>query len=111
MKLSDIKGDRVLDVVADLIDPIASIAQDVEATELFRVAKVPDGMTAGEFTIARIKRSLPALLKKHKGEIIYIMATINGVDESEYAEGLTIVSLMKDVNDMVSDPAFVQLFR
>ena len=28
MKLSDIKGDRVLDVIADIIDPIANMVQD-----------------------------------------------------------------------------------
>ena len=28
MKLSDIKGERTLDVIADIIDPIANIAED-----------------------------------------------------------------------------------
>ena len=39
MKLSDIKGDRVFDVIADLIDPVASIAQDAQAAALFRPAE------------------------------------------------------------------------
>lgn len=30
MKLSDVKGDRVIDVIADVIEPISNIAQDKE---------------------------------------------------------------------------------
>ena len=36
MRLSDIKGDRVFDVIADIIDPIANIASDETASALFK---------------------------------------------------------------------------
>ena len=34
MRLSDVRGDRTLDVIADLIDPISEIASDEEAVAL-----------------------------------------------------------------------------
>ena len=46
MKLSDIKGDRTLEVIADLVDPIANIAEDEDTFALFRREKLPAGMTA-----------------------------------------------------------------
>lgn len=33
MKLSDIKGERTLEVIADIINPIANIAEDETASE------------------------------------------------------------------------------
>ena len=41
MKLSDIQGDRVFDVIADIIDPIANIAEDEKASAMFRREKLP----------------------------------------------------------------------
>lgn len=111
MRLSDIKGKRVLEVIAELVVPIATISQDDEAAEMFRSKPVPEGLTAASFTAQRIKQSVPVILRKYNDEIIHIMATLNGVSDAEYSDGLTIVSLMKDINDVVTDPAFAQLFR
>lgn len=63
MKLSDIKGDRVLDVIADVIDPIANIAQDRDVNEMFKRKAVPEGMEAHEFFAGRMRKGMPALLK------------------------------------------------
>ena len=46
MKLSDVKGDRTLEVIADLIEPICTIAEDENAAALFKREQLPDGMTA-----------------------------------------------------------------
>ena len=46
MRLSDIKGDRVFDVIADIIDPIANIAVYETASALVKREKLPEGMTA-----------------------------------------------------------------
>ena len=67
MKLSDIHGERVFDVIADIIDPIANIAEDEKASAMFRREKIPEGMTAKEFAMQRARKALPALLKQHKG--------------------------------------------
>jgi hypothetical protein len=42
MKLSKIKGERAFDVIADIIDPIANIAEDKVAAALFQRQKLPD---------------------------------------------------------------------
>lgn len=110
MKLSEIRGDRVIDVIAEIIDPIANIAQDEEAAELFARKKLPDGMDKKSFAIERLRKSVPVLLKTHKGDVITILAAINGVPVEEYAENLDLLNLMRDATDLITDEGFVGLF-
>lgn len=110
MKLSDIKGDRVLEVIADIIDPVANIAEDEAAAALFRREKLPDGMTAKQFLLQRARKSVPALLRGHKADIIAILAAICGVSPEEYAETLSIPKLMADFIELMTDDCFTALF-
>lgn len=110
MKLSDIKGEIVIDVIADLIVPIANIAVDSEASELFSRKPLPVGMTNGQFMAARAKKAVPALLRNHKDDVIDILSTIAMKDKEEYLAGLTITSLLKDAYEVVMDDIFVELF-
>lgn len=107
MKLSDIKGDRVLDVIADIIDPIANIVQDKDVAAMFKREAVPEGMEAREFFAARMRKSVPALLKGHKSDIIAIMAAIEGVTPEQYAASLDFPKLFTDVMELVTDDAFL----
>lgn len=59
MKLSDVKGDRTLEVIADLIEPICNIAEDENAAALFKREQLPDGMTAKKFLLQKAKRPFP----------------------------------------------------
>lgn len=110
MKLSDVKGERTLEVVADLIDPICNIAQDENAAALFRREKLPEGVTAKDFLLKRVKKSAPKLLKDHKSDIVAILATIEGVHPAEYEKGLNLVKLFSDFVDLMTDEAFTELF-
>lgn len=110
MKLSDIKGDRTLDVIADIIDPIANIADDEEACALFRKEKLPEGVAAKNFLLQRVRKSVPALLKVHKEDIISILSAIEGVSQQEYTDSLNLVKLAKDAIELITDDAFMQLF-
>ena len=110
MRLSDIKGDRVFDVIADIIDPIANIASDETASALFKREKLPEGMTAKEFVTQRARKALPALLKGHKGDIITILASIEGVSAESYKGALNLVKLMRDATELLTDEAFGELF-
>ena len=110
MKLSDIQGERVFDVIADIIDPIANIAEDDAASALFKREKLPDGMTAKAFLIKRARKSLPALFKGHKGDIIAILSAIGGVSEEQYKSELNPIILMQDATELLSDEAFGVLF-
>ena len=110
MRLSDIQGERVFDVIADIIDPIANIAEDEQASAMFRREKLPDGMTAKEFMAQRARKALPALLKGHKGDIIAILASIEGVSAESYNGSLNLVKLMRDTTELLTDDAFTALF-
>ena len=110
MRLSDIKGDRVFDVIADIIDPIANIASDETASALFKREKLPEGMTAKKFLMKRVRKSLPVLLKGHKSDIIAILSAIEGVSAEEYSGALNLVKLVKDCTDLLTDEAFMELF-
>lgn len=110
MRLSDIKGDRVFDVIADIIDPIANIASDETASALFKREKLPDGMTAKAFLLERARKAAPALLKGHKGDIITVLATIEGVSSDDYRKSLTLAKLMQDAVELLTDDAFGELF-
>ena len=110
MRLSDIKGDRVFDVIADIIDPIANIASDETASALFRGERLPEGMTGKAFLLERARKAVPALLKGHKGDIITVLATIEGVSSDDYRASLTLAKLMQDTAELLTDEAFGELF-
>lgn len=103
MKLSDIKGDRVLDVIADIIDPIANIVQDEDVAAMFERKAVPEGMDARDFFAKRMRKGMPVLLKGHKADIIAVMAAIEGVTPEQYAASLDFPKLLTDVMELVTD--------
>lgn len=110
MKLSDIKGERSLDVIADLIDPIYNIAADKEAAKLFETQKLPEGMSTQAFGAKWLKDAATKLLKAHKKDCIAILSTIEGVTPKEYTDNLNLVKLLGDVMDLMSDDTFTTLF-
>ena len=110
MRLSDIKGDRTLEVIAEVIDPICNIVEDDAAMSVFRREKLPEGMEPKKFLLARARKSLPVLLKKHKSDIIDILAAIEGVSPEQYQGVLNLVKLFKDATDLLTDEAFAELF-
>ena len=107
MKLSDIRGDRVLDVIADIIDPIANIVQDKDVAAMFERKAVPEGMDAREFFAERMRKGLPILLKNHKADIIAVMAAIEGVTPEQYAISLDLPKLLTDAMELVTDDALL----
>lgn len=110
MKLSDIKGERTFDVIADIIDPIANIAEDKAAVALFERKKLPKGMTAKQFMVSRIRESVPELLRNHKTDLIAILSTIEGITPDEYEKSLNLVKIVKDCTELLTDDAFTTLF-
>lgn len=110
MKLSEIKGERTFDVIADLIDPIANIAEDKAAADLFRREKLPEGQTVKSFLLKRVKKALPPLLKRRKGDFLIILATIEGKTLEEYSASLDMAKLLQDVAGLITDEVFRELF-
>lgn len=103
MKLSEIKGDRTLDVLADMIGPISNLAQDKKVMEIFTKRELAEGEDPKQVALERIKVSLPALLKDHKEDFINLLSIIEGVTPEEYAASLTMPKLLSDVVDILTD--------
>lgn len=110
MKLSEIKGERTLDVIADLIEPVANIAEDDASAGLFKRDKVPDGVSQRKYAIKRLKTAVPKLIRGHKEDIMDILATLNGVTRDEYAGALSMVRLTGDLWELITDEDFIDLF-
>ena len=105
MKLSEIKGERAIEVIADLIEPIANIAVDENFKDVFKI-KVGEGETAEEAVGKKLKSKIPYLLKEHKQEISQILGTLEGINPEE----LNILQIVKGVVEMANDKALLQLF-
>ena len=110
MKLSEIKGERVFDVIADVIEPVAVIAESPAAKELFTRKSVPEGMNAKDFVVSRLRSGIPAIMKENKEELVAIFAAINGETVAEYKEHLDLLTLIKDATELLTDDAFKSLF-
>lgn len=107
MKLSDVRGERTLDVIADIIPPIAHIAKDDAASEIFRPEAVPEGMEPSQFFASRVEKSVPVLLKGHRDDVVAILAAIEGTSPEEYASRMNLASLLKDVMELLTDSEFL----
>lgn len=106
MRLSDVKGERVFDVVADIITPLIDIATSAEVKELLHPMPCPDGMDPREFMLGRIRQTAPSVLRNHKHDVVSVLAPIAGVTPEEYMEDMTFPSLLADVTELLQDEVF-----
>ena len=110
MKLSDIKGADVFDVIADCIVPITNIAADEKAMALFKKQVVPKGTDVRAVAIKRLAAGVPPLMRDHKDDLVAILAAVNMTPVDEYAKELTLGKLISDLADLISDPMFADFF-
>lgn len=94
-KLSEIKGEEALDVLAEILEPIVEIAND-------------EDVRAGFDT--NIAKCVSVALKKYKKQILEIFASINGKSVDETCEEIDLLSLPSYILDVLSDPAIRRLF-
>lgn len=97
MKLSEYKGEKALDMLADLIEPAAAIMADKEISNAVK-ANLP-----------KIK-IVKTAIKNHKPEVIEIMAILDGADPKEYAEKVTLFTLPAKLLEILNDPDVMSLF-
>ena len=71
MNLSDAKNEQALDILADIIEPVAEILGDAKVAELYKSGQ------------PRTKLA-KYIIKNHKSEIIEVMAGLDGVPVDEY---------------------------
>lgn len=90
MKLSDIKGERALDVMADAMELAGDMMDDGSFGEFAEAVKEAQGDK--QRLLAFLCRVLPKTIRAHKRKVISIMAAIQGVDAEEYAKSGDVVS-------------------
>jgi len=105
MKLSEIKGDRAVEVIADLIEPVANIASDKECADLFSVKPVK-GEDRNVTARKHLVKKVPLLLKTHKRDVIQIIATLDG----KSIDDMNLFNIMQSLISMIQDEALIQLF-
>lgn len=109
-KLSEITMEQGLDIVADILVPIMSIAEDDTARDFFTKEKPQEGENAIQMALRRIKSSLPVLIKKHKEDLIVIMSALNTQTVDEYKQSKGFMGLVKDVVSLANDEDLQWLF-
>ena len=105
MKLGEIKADRAVEVIADLIAPIANIAADIPDLQIFKTERV-EGESDRDIAVRVFKEKVPVLLKEHKNDVLEILCTINDKEP----EDLSVVDIIKGAIDLTNDPDFMSLF-
>lgn len=97
MKLSEIKGEQALDVLADIIEPIAEIAMDAEVREMRK---------AGKPRLLIVRQ----VIKTHKEALIQILAALDMKTVEEYRETLNLTTLPLQIMEMLNDEHVGELF-
>ena len=105
MKLSELKGERAVEVIADLIVPVTNIAKDQKNLQLFR-NKRKEGESDNEFGLREFTEKIPLLLKTHKSDVLAILCTINGTKPND----MNMVQIMKQALELGGDEDFLSLF-
>lgn len=103
MRLSEIKGDRVFDVIAEIVVPVANIAEDSGVQTAI-------GSCNGKKPLDAAKDVVPIIIRKHKADLIAVLAAVNGVTPEEYAQDLTMANLFGDVYEILTDEELLSFF-
>lgn len=94
-KLSEIRGEDALDILADLIEPFTAISQDKMFVSYIRARQTT--------------KAAKLAIKNHKKEILLIMAILEGEDPSTYKPPLLRLPSM--LLDILNDPELASLFQ
>ena len=94
MKLSEYENEDALELVGDILEPLAEILGDEEIAKAFK--------TMPTIKIASL------CLKKHAKNVVEILARIEGVPVEKYKGN--IVTMTKSILDILNDEAFSDFF-
>lgn len=95
MKLSDIRNEQALDVLADIMEPTAEILADEEIKTIYRSGQ------------PRLKLAA-YVIKNHKKSVIEILARLDGEEPGTY--NFSLLTLPKKVLELLNDPGLADLF-
>lgn len=95
MKLSEFKGEKAIEVFADLLEPVSEILADEEIYK-----SIQNGLPQ----IVVIKK----VMKKHPKAVITLLAVLDDEDPETYEVGFTTIPIK--LMELMSDEALVDLF-
>ena len=98
MKLSSIKGEDAIEVVARILEPIARIASDSQIRK-DREAKKP--------VLLIIKYAL----ENYKSDVLEILAALNMTSVDEYVANVNLVTLPLHIMEIMNDPEVQAVFE
>lgn len=96
MKLMEYKDEEALDLLAEILEPTMAIMQDKEVSKAY---KSKDGGKMAAVIVA---------VKRHKEEIMTILAAMDGVPVKEYH--CNILTIPQRVIEIISDPEIKSFF-
>lgn len=94
-KLSEYKDEEALDLLADIVEPVAAIVQDETVKRAFKGAN-------------RMPRVVRAIIKTHKKEVLEVLARLEGVPVEEYH--CNIFTLPGKVIEILNDGELLGFF-
>lgn len=117
MKLSEISSNKMMDVLCDLVVPIATIAEDRQILEaFFERVTVDEGMSYKERKVLGImqvaqnfKIIIPGLLRNHRNDVYEILSIINE-KEIEEIKNQSPIETVKQVKELLEDEEFTSFF-
>lgn len=98
MKLSDIKGEDALDVLADIIEPVALILADGKVQELYE---------SGKPKLLLVKH----IIKNNKKQVLEIMAILERKSYDEYVKEVNLLSLPMKLLELLQDEDLIAVFQ
>lgn len=98
MKLSDIKGEEALDVLADLIEPVAIIMADKKVSNIYN---------SGQPKINLVKY----IIKNHKSRVVEILAILDRKDPKEYEKDMSLLTLPIKLLELLNDEELISVFQ
>lgn len=106
MRLSEVKGERAFEVIAEIIDPIANIAEDESVTAIFK-REPANGRTPAQVFLGKLKKAVPVVAREHKEDVVRILAAVGDTTPEQYMSGCTLASLTADVFSLMTDEEFL----
>lgn len=97
-RLSEIKGEEAIDVMAALMSPASIILSD---------KSVKERMQAKGSTMAEVAAYV---IKSHRDSVIDMLTIMSGETRNEYVESMSALSLLQDVIYMFNEPELQELF-
>ena len=115
MKISDLSTDRALDVLCEILPNVNSICIDEELVEAVKkkISKKFSELSRAEILLIGAEKLTEIgliALKKHRHDVLSILAAINGV-EPEQVERQNIIKTMAMLRELAKDQELIAFFR